>query len=460
MPTPPNDAPAVAIIEDDPIMGESLAERLALEGYRPLWWTSGGEALAALPAAAPDLLVCDIRLPDMSGEELFHALAPRPGGPPVIFMTGFGDIGQAVRLVRAGAEDYLTKPFAVDAFLARVGDLLRARGAAGREAPGALGASPAMRRVEGLLRRVADVDSTLLLTGESGAGKEVAARFVHRESARAAAPFMAVNCAAIPAELMDSELFGHERGAFTGAHALHRGYAERAGAGVLFLDEIAELPPAVQAKLLRLVQERVFHRVGGERPLAFAARLVCATNADLERAVRDGAFRRDLYYRINVIPVTVPPLRERREDVPALLRGYLDHYAAAFGRPARGLTPEAEAAALAHDWPGNVRELRNRVERAVALSAGPWLTPAALFPEHAPDGDLPADNLPADAAWPPLAAVRDASERAHIRATLDHADGRLARAADLLGVGRTTLWEKMRRLGIADDSGPPGAGAR
>ena len=306
-----HEAPTIAVVEDDPIMGESLVERLSLEGYRPIWLTTGAEAMAVLRGRRPDLLVCDIRLPDMTGEELFQHLLPQLGGTPVVFMTGFGDIGQAVRLVRAGADDYLTKPFAVDEFLGRVAELLRSRGIGAGGAEAALGTSPAIRQVEQLLRRVADVDSTLLLTGESGVGKEVAACFVHRVSRRAQGPLMAVNCAAVPADLMDSEVFGHERGAFTGAHALHRGYAERAADGVLFLDEVGEMPLPVQAKLLRLVQERVFFRVGGEKALPFSARLVCATNADLEQRVREGTFRRDLFYRLNVIPVVIPPLRDR-----------------------------------------------------------------------------------------------------------------------------------------------------
>ncbi|HYG90125.1 MAG TPA: sigma-54 dependent transcriptional regulator [Azospirillum sp.] len=438
------EVPTVAIVEDDPIMGESLVERLTLEGYRPVWWTTGGEALAALKTALPDLLVCDIRLPDMNGEDLFQAAASRLGGTPVLFVTGFGDVGQAVRLVKAGADDYLTKPFAVDDFLARIGDLLRARGA--WAAGGALGVSPPMRQIEQLLRRIADVDSTLLFTGESGVGKEVAARFLHQISKRAQAPFMAVNCAAVPTDLIDSELFGHERGAFTGAHALHRGYAERAADGVLLLDEVGELSLALQAKLLRLVQERVFFRVGGERPLPFPARLICATNVDLEQRLREGSFRRDLFYRINVIPVVVPPLRERREDVLPLLQAYLNQYAHTFGRPAQRLTPQAEAAALAYDWPGNVRELRNRIERAVALATGPWIGADDLFPEQTAD-----DRFGDSVAWPPLTAVRDESERSHILATLQRANGQLGKAADLLGVGRTTLWEKMRRLGIASE---------
>jgi DNA-binding NtrC family response regulator len=451
--------PVVAVVEDDPIMGESLVQRLSLEGYRPLWWTTGGEALAALRGTRPDLLVCDIRLPDMSGEDLFRDAAPRLGGTPVVFMTGFGDIGQAVRLVRAGADDYLTKPFAVDDFLERVGDLLQA--CAPKDGVGdALGASARMRHVERLLRRVADIDSTLLVTGESGVGKEVAARFVHQVSVRADRPFMGVNCAAIPAEMIDSELFGHERGAFTGAHTLHRGYAERAGAGTLFLDEVAELPLALQAKLLRLVQERVYFRVGGEKPLSCAARIVCATNVDLEARVRDGRFREDLFYRINVIPVTIPPLRDRRDDVLPLLRAYLKHYADSFGASVRGMTPAAEARALSHGWPGNVRELRNRIERAVALADGPWVGADLLFPEDtAVDGGTGHADRLTGGRWPALAAVRDEVEREHIAATLRRCGGQPAKAADLLGIGRTTLWEKMRRLGLAagspDQDDPP-----
>lgn len=441
-----HDAPTIAVVEDDPIMGESLVERLSLEGYRPIWLTTGAEATAALRGKRPDLVVCDIRLPDMTGEELFEELISHLGGTPIVFMTGFGDIAQAVRLVRAGADDYLTKPFAVDEFLRRVAELLHARCIGAGPAEVALGTSPAIRQVERLLRRVADVDSTLLLTGESGVGKEVAAHFVHRISARAQAPFMAVNCAAIPAELIDSEVFGHERGSFTGARALHRGYAERAAGGVLFLDEVGEMPAPVQAKLLRLVQERVFFRVGGEKPLPFPARLVCATNVDLEQRVREGTFRRDLFYRLNVIPVAIPALRDRPDDVLPLLQAYLRQYANAFRRPAERLSPRAEAAALAHDWPGNIRELRNRIERAVALASGPWIGADDLFPEQAID-----DRFGKDTEWPLLTAVRDESERSHIVATLRHADGQLGKAADLLGVGRTTLWEKMRRLGIAGE---------
>ncbi|MFZ5789625.1 MAG: sigma-54-dependent transcriptional regulator [Pseudomonadota bacterium] len=432
----------IGILENDAIMGESLAQRLALEGYQPVWWHTGGEALDALAEAPPDLMICDIRLPDMNGEELFRAAMPALRGCPVLFITAFGEIDQAVRLMRAGANDYLTKPFAMEDFLGRVEHLLRDR--TDTAAGGVLGRSEAMQRIEALVHRIANIDSTVLLTGESGVGKEVAARHLHALSRHAGAPFMAVNCAAIPSELIESELFGHERGAFTGAHARHEGYAERARDGILFLDEVTELSLPVQAKLLRLVQERTFFRLGGEQPLQFRARLVCASNADVEARVREGRFREDLFYRINVIPIALPPLRERRDDIRPLLQRYVDYFAEAMGKPVRGLTPQAEAEAEAHDWPGNVRELRNRIERAVALADGAWIGAEDLFPEQATSGHFSASGAS-------LAAVRDAAERRHILATLEATAGQVQQAAQRLGISRTTLWEKMRRLGISGD---------
>jgi len=227
-------APQIAVLDDDPIMGESIVQRLALEGFNTTWWHTGREALEALRRQRPDLMVCDIKLPDMSGEDVFRDALPELGASPVLFITAYADIDQAVRLIRAGADDYLTKPFHMEEFLARIDHLLKRKPPADNGPIEALGVSKAMRRVEALLRRVADIDSTLLLTGESGVGKEVAARFVHEISRRAARPFVAVNCAAIPSSLLESELFGHERGAFTGAHARHEGYAERARDGILF----------------------------------------------------------------------------------------------------------------------------------------------------------------------------------------------------------------------------------
>jgi DNA-binding NtrC family response regulator len=434
------DRPRIAVIEDDPIMGESLVQWLAVEGYEPAWWRTGAEAMAALQDRAPDALICDMRLPDMTGEDVFRGASPRLRDVPVLFITAYGDIDQAVRLIRAGADDYMTKPFEIREFLARLNHLLERRAGESSEEESVLGTSEPMRRVESVLRRVAPIQSTVLFTGESGVGKEVAARLLHRLSPRAAQPFMAVNCAAIPGELMESELLGHEKGAFTGAHARHDGYAERARDGVLFLDEVVDLPAALQTKLLRLVQERVFFRVGGERPIAFKARLICATNADVERAVREGRFREDLYYRLNVIPVHIPPLRERKDDILPLARAFISEHATAFGSRVRGLTTIAEDALLEHSWPGNVRELRNRTERAVALSNGPWLGPVDLFPSPA--------RQASESAIGSLAEARDAAERRQIAAALEQTGGDVRAAAEQLGVGRSTLFEKIRKLGL------------
>jgi DNA-binding NtrC family response regulator len=434
------DGRIVGLVEDDPIMGESLVQRLALEGITVRWWQRGGEAVEAMASARVDAVVCDIRLPDLDGEAVFRHAARSASAPPFLFITGHADIDQAVRLMRAGAADYVTKPFDIDDFLVRLGDLMPARGPS--VAP-VLGVSPAMQEVERLLRRLARIGSTVLVTGETGTGKEVAARFLHATSDAANRPFMAVNCAAIPADLLESELFGHERGAFTGAAQRHLGYAERAGDGVLFLDEIGELHPALQAKLLRLVEERSFHRVGGEKPIAFRGRLIAATNADLPKRVEDGRFRADLFYRINVVAVRMPPLRERLDDIPWLMERFFCECAAAVETPLRGVGALAEQAARAHPWPGNVRELRNRMERAVALGLGQWVMPGDLFPE------LQVGARPAGGALPSLEVARHTAERHHILRALTETKGEVAAAARLLGVGRTTLWEKMRRLGIA-----------
>ena len=387
----------IGLLEDDPIMGELLVQRLSLEGTIVRWWTSGREALAEIERSRPEAVVCDIRLPDMSGEDVFRAVAGREAAPPFLFITGYGDIDQAVQLIRSGAGDYLTKPFDMPVFLDRLAGLLAPQPG---EATSVLGVSEPMRAVERTLHRLARVRATVLFTGETGAGKEVCARFLHAAAGGATGPFMAVNCAAIPADLLEAEIFGHERGAFTGAQARHLGYAERAGEGTLFLDEIGDLAPTLQAKLLRLVEERQFHRVGGEAAIRFRARVVCATNSDLQKRVAEGRFREDLFYRINVVPVAVPPLRNRPEDVVWLLERFFDEYNSASGGGLAGVSGLAEEAALGHSWPGNVRELRNRVERAVALALGPWIMPGDLFPESSEPMLAPADAVVARGGTP------------------------------------------------------------
>jgi DNA-binding NtrC family response regulator len=357
-------------------------------------------------------------------------------------VTAFGDIGQAVRLMRNGAGDYVTKPFDTAAFLARLIQLLRTRPTPGGAV---LGVSPDMRAVERLLQRIAKLTMPVLVTGETGSGKEVCARFLHGVGAGATGPFMAVNCAAIPKDLMESELFGHERGAFTGATSRHRGYAERAGTGTLFLDEIGDLDLKLQTKLLRLVEDRTFHRVGGEETVPFKARLVCASNANLDKKVRAGLFREDLLYRINVLSVPVPPLRQHRDDIEWLANRFFAQFTSEQETELRGLSALAVESLQEHAWPGNVRELRNRMERAVALALGGWIMPGDLFPEVR---DKPVDAV-ADVLS--LAATRDAAERRQIQHALKCSGGQIADAAARLGISRTTMWEKMRRHGIEAD---------
>lgn len=433
------DAPCIALIEDDPIMGESLIQSLELEGYRVQWWRSGREALDGLHGAAHDLVICDVRLPDISGEDIFRRVSSALA-PPFIFMTAFGQIDQAISLIRAGAGDYVTKPFEMPALLARARALIARRSSA---TTGVLGASAAMRDIEALLRRIARHPSPVLFAGETGVGKEVCARFLHGVSSVAREPFMAVNCAAIPDNLLESEVFGHEKGAFTGASARHLGYAERARQGVLFLDEVAELPLPLQAKLLRLIEDRNFHRVGGEAAIAFRGRIVCATNRDLPSEIAAGRFREDLFYRINVVTIDLPPLRERRDDIAWLMNGLFDELTQRLETNVRGLSSLAEETALDHRWPGNARELRNRVERAITLATGEWIMPADLFPE--------AQRARPDVAIAvqPLVLARDAAERREIERALRQTGGQIAEAAKLLGVSRTTLWDRMRRFEIA-----------
>jgi len=446
----------ILIVEDDEILGRSLEQRLTLEGWHVHLAPSGRAALAAIARQTPDVVMCDIRLPDADGEHLMADIFARAGAVPTIFMTAYGGVDQAVRLVRGGARDYLTKPFDLDEVVEKLGAAVHAADPADEPAAAAtsyasFGLSPATRATRRVLERVADLDLPVLLQGETGTGKEVAARFLHATSDRATAPFVAVNCAALAPELVDSALFGHDKGAFTGAHERHRGFVEQAAAGTLFLDEIGELDGRLQAKLLRLVQEREFIRLGGRTTLAFDARLVCATHRDLEADVAAGRFREDLWYRINVVSVRLPALRDRAEEIGPLL----DRFAARAGprlrRRAMTVAPDALAAALAYDWPGNVRELQNRVERAVALAETDVLTAADLFPDAPAKRAEPAPATAAADPTPTLAEIRDAAERAHIIRTLEATNGAMQEAAARLGISRTTLWEKMRRLDITLD---------
>lgn len=436
----------ISLVEDDVLMGESLSQRLALEGADVHWWHSAGEAIEAISRLPGlDAVVCDIRLPDGSGETVFREVSAQDNPPPFLFMTGFGDIDQAVRLIRAGGGDYLTKPFDMPDFLDRLEHLIGGRDPLTEPR---LGVSAAMISIERLLHRLARSNANVLITGETGVGKEVCARYLHAISAQRGGPFIAVNCAAIPEELLESELFGHEKGAFSGAVARHLGYAERSKGGTLFLDEIGELSPRMQSKLLRLIESRSFSRVGGEQVIGFDARLVTATNADLAALIRAGKFREDLFYRINVVGVSIPALRERREDIAWLANLIFDLTSANQDDAPSGLSEMAIKALEEHDWPGNARELRNRIERATVLALGPWIMPGDLFPEKAPHQGRA--GIEPDALQP-LDAARDEAERRHILKVLKTTKGAIQPAARILQVSRSTLWEKMRRLDISVD---------
>jgi DNA-binding NtrC family response regulator len=427
---------SIGLIEDDPIMGESLVQRLALEGAEVTWWRTKAEAVGGLSLRRHHAVICDLKLPDGTGEEIFVEAVKTEGAPPFLFMTAYGEIDQAVRLMRFGAGDYVTKPFDMAAFLERLETLVEPPA---REGDGVLGVSPSMRAVERMLLRLAGSSAPVLLTGETGSGKEVCARLLHASRGPDAGPFLAVNCAAIRTDSMEMELFGQEMGAFGGAEGRQLGHAERAGQGTLFLDDIGDLAPTLQGKLLRLLEDRAFTRVGGEHPQPFKARLVCATSADLRGRVKDGTFREDLFYRINVVTVPLPPLRDRPEDIVWLIDRFVAEFSGRSGDRIQGLSALSLEAALAYGWPGNVRELRNRVERGITLGDGPLLMPGDLFPERTP---------PKTASREGLDGIRDEAERRHIARVLSENDGAVLATAKALGISRTTLWDKMKRLGL------------
>ena len=427
----------IGLLEDDPVMGESLVQGLSLEGSQVAWWRSLQEARKGIASTRPDLVICDMRLPDGRGDDLFFELASTQSLPPFFFITAFGDIDQAVAVMRAGAADYTTKPFDLTSLIDKARALI-VRGKGGK-GDGVLGVSRSMRDIEITLRKICDAKGPVLLTGETGVGKEVCARFLHSVSTRSSEPFIAVNCAAFPQDAIERELFGSRS---AGSQSFHHGFAERTRGGILFLDEISELSLSMQAKLLRLVEAREFHRVGGEQQITFYGRIVCATNQNLPELVENGSFRKDLYYRINPVIISVPPLRERLDDIPWLVEQFLQRPEENGDRFPRGISSLASEALRAHLWAGNVRELRNRVERAANLTQTEWIMPSDLFP----DARLPVQSV--EHAFATLSEARDDAERRQIARALKATRGQIQEAAELLGVSRTTLWDKMRRLNI------------
>ncbi len=437
----------ICLVEDDEIMGGALTLRFELEGYGFDWFKNGRDAYRALRQTRYGVVVCDVRLPDTSGETIYSGLLNEGGIlPPFIFITGFGAVDQAVKLIKLGATDYLQKPFEPDVLLNKIGTLAASAANAQDGVQDQLGVSPAMRALNDLLPRIANSRASVLVLGESGVGKERVARRLH-QLAGSERPFVPVNCGALAETLLEAELFGYEKGAFTGAVRTKRGFFEQAHGGTLFLDEIGETSPAMQVKLLRAIQERQIVRVGGEVPIPVELRLITASNQDLKTLVEEGRFRDDLFYRINVIQLKLPPLRERHEDIPWLAERLLAEFAATQGQVRKILSPAAERALLDYEWPGNVRELKHVLERACVLADGSLLTPGFLFGE--------ASNCKLRTPENTLGDYLADREREYIARALESQSWQIQETASLLGISRKNLWEKMKKLGI-QRGGTPG----
>jgi DNA-binding NtrC family response regulator len=437
----------VLLVEDDEIMRLSLEDRLRLENIPVRAVSDISRARKELEKGDIDLVITDIRLPDGTGVELFTDISNHYPGIPVILMTAFGDISDAVTLVKAGALDYLTKPFDMSDFigkverhLSRITDThLRLDDNRFKAGTGRLGKSAAMRKIERLVARLSESDSSVLITGESGVGKEVVANLIHNNSLRKQGPMVTVNCAALSPGLIESELFGHEKGAFTGAVKQRIGRFEQAQGGTIFLDEIAEVSPDIQVKLLRVLQQREIERVGGAEPIALDVRVIAATQVVLDESLKSHEFRSDLYWRLNVIHVVIPPLRERREDIVYLARLFVSEQAAKTGSKIKGLTQEAEMQLQSMSFPGNVRELKNIIERAVALCDAPWISPSELLIQDNDDHDISKTTL--------RKSIEEAERKAISKALVEN-DHKINQAAAALGISRKNLWEKMKRYEI------------
>ena len=470
----------ILIVDDEKNIRRTVRMVLEGEGYAVEEAGSGEEALARMPDIAPDVILLDVQLPGISGHEVLESLrkssaqpaeaaqrATRESEAVVIMISGHGTLADAVRATKAGAYDFLEKPLDRDRLLLTLRNALERRAMA-REVAGLrareagrfemVGGSPAMSALYAQIAKVAPTRTRVLITGESGTGKELIARAIHRESPLRERPFIKVNCAAIPPELIESELFGHERGAFTGAAARKKGLFELADGGTIFLDEIGDMSLAAQAKVLRVLETGELSRVGSETSLKVEVRVLAATNRDLQAAVGSGQFREDLFFRLAVVPLRAPPLRERAPDVPLLCRAFAAQIARDNGLHEKVFAPEAIEILAAYTWPGNVRELRNVVERLVILGEaeiGAGDLPEEIVAEVSrrgrPLGNVGELQLPAEAKHHTLRELRDLVERQVVRAKLEENDWNISRTAQVLGLERTNLHKKMRTLGIARD---------
>lgn len=440
----------ILLIEDERIMRITLEDALRGAGYEVISFDAGEPALRSVKSSSVDLIVTDVRLPDMDGFDIVREINRRSDAP-VIVMTAYGTIKDAVEAMKLGAFDYITKPFSLDEFLLLIEraleikrlreenaslrkDLVRCYGG-----PNIIGDSAEMKKVFSLIEKVSATDSTVLILGESGTGKELIATTLHYRSKRKDKPLIKLNCAALPEGLIESELFGHEKGAFTGAVRRKPGRFELADGGTIFLDEIGDLPPSTQAKILRVIQERQFERIGGTTTLNVNVRIIAATNKNLEDEVRAGRFREDLFYRLNVIPINLPALRERKEDIPGLIEFFINRYKIKLAKNVR-FSRDAVDQLMTYDYPGNVRELENIIERCVTLSVGEMIgkdeLPAIITPDSSKARSLRLSDIAADA------------EKGHISRVLQTTQGNKTKAAELLGISRKTLWEKISGYGI------------
>ena len=442
----------ILIVDDEPFNLDLLEQELADHAYTIERAADGAEALEKVESFQPDLILLDYMMPDMNGLEVLKEIRRRGSQIPVVMVTAYGTIERAVEAIKQGAYDFIPKPFEPDHMLLVVEKALE-RESLKREVEVLSeevdrryrlvpGKSSKMSAALDAARKAANSRATVLLLGESGTGKEIFARAIHRWSERSKKPFVAINCVGLSKELLESELFGHEKGAFTGAHQLKKGKLELADAGTVFLDEVGDISSEVQTKLLRFLQEREFERVGGTKPVSVDVRIIAATNRNLTVAVKEGRFREDLFYRLNVVPIVLPPLRERPEDIPQLASFFLNRFALEAKKNFTGTTQEALTTLLSYDWPGNVRELANVIERAVTLGQGPEINPEDLSPVVRDAGETaPSQSLSIHEAV-------DATRREMILRALTQTQGNRTAAAKLLGLHKTHLIRLMKSFRI------------
>ncbi|MGA8072381.1 MAG: sigma-54 dependent transcriptional regulator [Candidatus Acidiferrales bacterium] len=453
--------PTILIVEDEAKMRRLLELNLGEDGFDTRSAADAEAGLESLQRDPVDLVITDLKLPGMGGLEFLHAVKRMNAALPVIVMTAFGTVETAVEAMKAGASDYVLKPFSLAEMrmvvhkeldvrrLREENRSLREELGKRYEYPNIVARSPKMQEVLATVERVAATNSTVLVGGESGVGKDLVAHLIHQRSRRAAGPFIKINSTAIPENLLESELFGYEKGAFTGATTSKPGKFELADKGTLFLDEIGDVPPGTQVKLLRVLQERSFERLGGTRTLKVDVRLIAATNRDLRAALEEGTFREDLYYRLNVVPIDIPPLRDHKEDIPDLVNLFIERFARAAGKSIGGISPDALAALTSFHWPGNVRELENIIERGVALSNGGALQ---LTDIHL---DASRTKSPSDShALLPEGMTLEQWEDEMIREALRRANGNKSQAARLLGLSRNALRYRLSKIGIPDEPDP------